>query len=110
MLLAARDCGVDVDLLPVGISRDVAMDDLDSLTPNDKPIDVTIGAPIEYETDYEVFKNANDSTQKRRVLQHVVDIAMRETANLAGLPYVDERISLKPRHTIVLENGEEMPV
>ena len=110
VLLAARDCGVDVDLLPVGISRDVAMDDLDSLTPNDKPIDVTIGAPIEYETDYEVFKNTNDSTQKRRVLQHVVDIAMRETANLAGLPYVDERISLRPRHTIVLENGEEIPV
>lgn len=108
ILFGARQEGVDVKLIPVGINNRSSADDLDDFIPHGDPMDINIGKPINYDEYYSAYINANNSEVTKMALRTPVDIAMRSIAKAIGWPYKDEYIELRKRDTIVLESGEEV--
>jgi len=109
VLFETREEGTEAQLLPVGINTSVGVESLDSLTASD-PVTITIGEPIDYTKAYEQYIKAKDNSIKRQALRSATEIAMRSIASLVHQPYIDEYIPIRPRSTVILESGEEVPV
>lgn len=110
ILFGARQAGVDVNLLPVGIDNKTEINDLDDFTTRGDSIDIKVGSPIDYDEYFDNFMNADSPERIKNALHSPVDIAMRSIAKSINRNYKNEYIELRPRNTIVLETGEEVPV
>lgn len=110
ILFEARREGVNANLIPVSIDNRSNTNDLDDFIPRNDPMGINIGAPINYDEYYYDYINANSPEEKKAALHTPVDIAMRSIAKVINQPYKDKYIELRPRNTIVLENGEEVPL
>jgi len=110
ILFETRQAGVRANLIPLAIDTSPQSDDLDNFMPGGSPSEIIIGAPIGWDDEYESFINSDDLAEKRTALRAPIDVAMKSIALSAGLPYVDEYIELRPRSTIILENGDEVPL
>lgn len=109
-LFDAKAEGVDVNLLPVGITYDPWPQHLDEYRPQEEKIQVAVAPPIDYDDAYMTYLHADNHETRRQALRAPIDIAMCAIARTVGLPYIDERISLRQRTTIILESGEEVPI
>lgn len=109
LLFEAKDQGTEAQFLPIGIDTVADKDSLDELI-STKPIRITIGEPIDYESLYREYSSAEDDASRKQVFRTMTDIAMRTIAELSHRPYKDEFIPLRPRSTIILESGEEVPI
>lgn len=110
ILFGARQAGVDVNLLPVGIDNKTEINDLDDFTTRGDSIDIKVGAPIYYDEYFDNFMSADSPEQVKTALHSPVDIAMRSIAKSINRDYKNEYIELRPRSTIILETGEEIAV
>lgn len=110
ILFGARQAGVNVNLIPVGIDNRSKTNDLDDFVPRGDSMVINIGKPIDYEDHYNVYIKASSREEINKALHAPVDIAMRSIANSIEQPYVDEYIELRKRDTIILESGEEVPL
>lgn len=108
ILFGAKQEGVDVRLIPIGISNKSDINDLDDFIPRGDSICVTVGEPIDYDEYYCNYVNANSHEEIKAALRAPIDLAMKSIARLAGRPYIDNYIELRKRDTIILENGEEV--
>ena len=110
ILFEARRQGVNANLIPVGIDNRSKINDLNDFMPCNDSIDIVIGEPIDYNEHYNRYIDSKNPDQKKAALHAPIDFAMRSIAKSIGRPYVDDYIELRPRDTIVLENGEEIPI
>lgn len=101
---------MDVNLLPVGITYDPWPQHLDEYRPQEEKIRVAVAPPIDYDDAYMTYLHADNHEARRQALRAPIDMAMCAIARTVGLPYIDERISLRQRTTIILESGEEVPI
>lgn len=110
ILFDATQEGIDAHLLPVGIRTELNTDRLDDFVPDGDVSVISIGTPIDYHEYYDAFSQATCHDEKKLALRAPIDAAMQAAATLAGYPYLDEYIWLRPRDTVVLESGEEVPL
>ena len=110
ILFEAKAEGTSADIVPIGISYDPWPKDLDEYRPQDEKIRVAMAPPIDYDEAYAAYINTDGHETRRRALRAPIDMAMRAIAHTVNLPYVDERIALRPRTTIILESGEEVTI
>ena len=77
--------------------------------PQEEEITVAIGEPVPYHDAFSNFTTSSNPELRRQALHQPIDMAMRAIAQNINLPYKDEPIELRPRKTIILESGEEVP-
>lgn len=109
ILFDAKMGGTDVNLLPVGVHYSPWPRELDNYMPQDEEITVAINEPIRCDDAFSTFTTSSDPELRRQALRQPIDIAMRAIAQSINLPYIDKAIQLRPRTTIILESGEEVP-
>lgn len=104
ILFGARELGVDVNLIPVGINVSGNFD-LDSYCFDERTIDVDILPSVDYEKWYDMFMNSSDFDYKNEALHGPVDECMRGIADALGRPYVNEYIELNPKGNVIFSDG-----
>ncbi len=108
ILYDARQEGLGVNLIPVGINTVVDSNKLDSIDTHGHAVSVSIGTPIAYDEYFDAFVGSSELDVRKAALRTPVDLAMKSIAQATGRPYIDEYIELRPRDTIILETGEEV--
>lgn len=106
-----HDSGIEAKLLPVAINYlDGIDEDLDSYDFRGDRIKVTFCEPVNYSNSYTQYIEATDNNERKQALKTPVDIAMRSIARVLGVPYKHEYVEIYKRETMVLEDGNEVPI
>lgn len=103
--------GVNLNLLPVAI--DHAPEDLDAFIPHGDKVKISILKPVEYTNWHSQYIEAladNDFEKGNAALHAPIDTAMCAIARRIGREYKNEYIQLRPRSTMIIESGEEVPI
>lgn len=111
ILFEGKRNGVNPNLVPVAIKVINDNLDMDSFTPSlDNRVEVSIMKPIDYEEYYEKFYTTDDDLQRNLALHYPIDLSMIGISQIIGKDYVNEYIKLRPRETMILPCGEQIPI
>lgn len=111
ILFSGKREGLNPNLVPVAIKVINDNLDMDSFTPSlDNRVEVSIMKPIDYEEYYESFYSTDNAELRNIALHYPIDLSMIGISQIIGKDYVNEYIKLRPRETMILPSGEQIPI
>lgn len=109
ILYHSRENGRSPYFVPVAIDVKKKTSDLDCYTPTLESVCVSILKPIDYESEYRKYINANTREEKNKLLHAITDKGMMAIASSLGRPYQMEYLPLSKRETILFASGRTLP-
>ena len=90
ILFNARDNGVKAYLVPIAINIKSKIKDLDNFNPNSDEVEIVISEPINYEKEYELYKEITNPQFHNELYHNVVNYAMINVAISIDKKYINE--------------------